>query len=117
MNYFIILLVMLSVLFVDPFSANAGASFRCGGRIIDVGQSQDFVLNKCGQPTNIDKRSERLATNFRHRYPENHEGYNYIINENQIEIWTYNLGATQFVRYLTFKNGKLVKIKTGDYGY
>ncbi len=116
MNFFIIFIIMLSVIIAGPSSAS-GASFRCGGRIIDVGQPRDFVLNKCGQPTNIEEKTERLATNFRHRYPEDHEGYNYIINENQIEIWTYNLGATQFIRYLTFKNGKLIKIKTGDYGY
>ena len=117
MNYLIALLIMLSLVFVAPFPANAGASFRCGGRIIDVGQSRDFVLHKCGQPTNIEERAERLATNFVQRYPENHETYNYIINENQIEVWTYNLGPTQFVRYLTFRNGKLVNMKTGDYGY
>ena len=117
MNYLIALLVMLSLLFVAPFPVNAAASFRCGGRIIDVGQSRDFVFHKCGQPTNIEERTERLATNFIQRYPENHEMYNYTINENQIEVWTYNLGPTQFVRYLTFKNGKLVDMKTGDYGY
>ncbi len=58
-----------------------------------------------------------MATNFRTRYPEDQEGYNYIINENQIEVWTYNLGRTQFIRYLTFRNGTLVDIKTGGYGY
>jgi hypothetical protein len=117
MNYLIALLIMLSLLFVAPFPVNAAASFRCGGRIIDVGQSRDFVFHKCGQPTNIEERTERFGTNFIQRYPEDHERYNYIINKNQIEVWTYNLGPTQFVRYLTFKNGKLIDIKTGDYGY
>ena len=32
-------------------------------------------------------------------------------------FWDGVLGPTQFVRYLTFKNGKLVDMKTGDYGY
>ena len=117
MNFFIVFFIMLSVIIAAPSSANGGASFRCSGRIIDVGQSKDYVLNKCGQPSNIDEKTEKLARNFRHRYPESHEEYSYIINENQIEIWTYNLGATKFVRYLTFRNGKLVAIKTGGYGY
>ena len=91
MNYLIALLVMLSLLFVAPFPADAAASFRCGGRIIDVGQSRDFVFHKCGQPTNIEERTGRLATNFIQRYPEDHERYNYMINKNQIEVWTYNL--------------------------
>ena len=116
MNYLSIL-GMLLLLCASPFSADAGGSFRCGGRIIDKGQSRDFVLHKCGEPSNVEERTERLATNFRSRYPENHEGYNYIVKENQIEVWTYNPGPTQFIRYLTFRNGKLVDIKTGGYGY
>ena len=50
-------------------------------------------------------------------YPESHEEFNYILEEVQIEVWTYNLGSTQFIRYLTFKNGKLVDIRSGGYGY
>jgi hypothetical protein len=106
-----------SLIFAGPFSAIGGSGFRCGGRIIDVGNMQDYVLHQCGHPSNIEERTEKLASNFRARYPEDQEGYNYIINENQIEIWTYNLGRTQFIRYLTFRNGKLVAIKTGGYGY
>ena len=34
-----------------------------------------------------------------------------------IEEWTYNLGPTRFIRYLIFENGRLVDIKTGDYGF
>jgi hypothetical protein len=109
--------IFLFLIFADPFSAMCGSGFRCGGRIIDVGNMQDYVMHQCGQPSNIEERTERLAANFRTRYPENQEGYNYIINENQIEVWTYNLGRTQFVRYLTFRNGKLIEIKTGGYGY
>jgi len=34
-----------------------------------------------------------------------------------IEEWEYNFGATQFIRYLRFENGRLREITTGDYGY
>jgi len=112
-SVFIVFLLILAA----PFSAMGGSGFRCGGRIIDIGNMQDYVLHQCGQPSNIEERTEKLASNFRTRYPEDQEGYNYIINENQIEVWTYNLGRTQFIRYLTFRNGKLVAIKTGGYGY
>jgi hypothetical protein len=109
--------IFFFLIFAGPFSAVGGSGFRCGGRIIDVGNMRDYVLHQCGQPSNIDEKTERLATGFRSRYPENQEGYNYIINENRIEVWTYNLGPTQFIRYLTFRNGKLIDIKTGGYGY
>jgi hypothetical protein len=110
-------LILLILVCLSPISAFGGAGFRCGGRIIDVGNTRDYVLHQCGEPSNKEERTERLATNFRTRYPEDLEGYNYILNENRIEVWTYNLGPTQFIRYLTFRNGKLIKIKTGDYGY
>jgi len=34
-----------------------------------------------------------------------------------VEEWEYNLGPGRFIRYLTFENGRLIKITTGDYGY
>ncbi len=82
-----------------------------------MGDTKDYVLHQCGEPSHIEERTERWANNYRTNYPEDLEGYNYIINENQIEVWTYNLGPTQFIRYLTFRNNKLIDIKTGDYGY
>lgn len=33
------------------------------------------------------------------------------------ERYLYNLGGTRFLRYLTFENGSLVKIDTGEYGF
>jgi len=117
MRFFISIGILFFLIVAGPFSATGGSGFRCGGRIIDVGNMRDYVLHQCGQPSNIEERTERLATNFKARYPEDQEGYNYTINENRIEIWTYNLGRTQFIRYLTFRNGKLIDIKTGGYGY
>ena len=34
-----------------------------------------------------------------------------------VEEWEYNLGPGRFIRYLTFENGRLIKITIGDYGY
>ena len=34
-----------------------------------------------------------------------------------VEEWTYNLGPNRFTRILTFRNNKLVDIRTGGYGY
>ena len=115
--HFFFAAILFPLIFAGPFSAIAGSDFRCSGRIIEVRQTRDYVRQKCGPPNNIEERTENLARAFNHSYPENHEGYNYIINENKIEVWTYNLGPTQFVRYLTFRNGALIDIRTGGYGY
>lgn len=117
MFFVFLILLFLSLIFAGSFSALAGADFRCSGRIIGVGNTQDYVLDKCGEPTSIEERTGSSVRGFRQRYPESHEELNYIIRERQIEVWTYNLGSTQFIRYLTFKNGKLVRIRTGGYGY
>ncbi len=113
------LFVPLLSLFISlllPYFAIGGSGFRCGGRIIDVGNTQDYVRDNCGEPTSTEERTEMVATRFRSSYPESHEALNYVIRENKIEVWTYNLGSTQFIRYLTFKNRKLIDIQTGGYG-
>lgn len=117
MHFVFLTLLLFLLIFAGSFSALAGSDLRCSGRIISVGNTRDYVLDKCGEPTSIEKRTERSARGFRHRYPESHEELNYVIREIQIEVWTYNLGSTQFIRYLTFRNGKLIAIRTGDYGY
>ena len=116
-HFVLLTLLFLLLIFAGNFSALAGSDLRCSGRIISVGNTQDYVLDKCGEPTSVKERTERLATGFRQRYPESHEELNYVITERTIEVWTYNLGSTQFIRYLTFRNGKLIAIRTGDYGY
>ena len=35
----------------------------------------------------------------------------------QQSIWTYNFGSTRFLYYLTFQEGKLIDITTGEYGH
>ncbi len=34
-----------------------------------------------------------------------------------VEEWTYNFGPDKFIRIFTFRNGKLVDIRTDGYGY
>ena len=117
MHLVFLTLLFLLLIFAGSFSAFAESDFRCSRKIISVGNTQDYVLDKCGEPTSIEERTGELAWGFRHRYPESHEELNHVIREIQIEVWTYNLGSTQFIRYLTFRNGKLVRIRTGGYGY
>lgn len=66
MRFVFISLLFLSLLFAGSFSALAGSDFRCGGRIISVGNTRDYVLDKYGEPTSIEERTEGLAGEFRH---------------------------------------------------
>jgi hypothetical protein len=40
----------------------------------------------------------------------------YILVPMQQNIWFYNFGSTRFLYDLTFQEGKLIDITTGDYG-
>ena len=62
------------------------------------------VRKKCGPPTEASQRQER-------------KGWGYVLETVEIEEWTYNLGSTSFMVYLTFENGRLTRIESGEYGY
>jgi len=63
-------------------------AFRIGDRTFDV-------LTRCGEPVYRDLRRGQAT----------------------IEVWTYDFGPHTFVRFLEFQGGKLVRIRTGSYGY
>jgi len=79
--------------------------FRCGSRIITIGDYRYDVLRKCGEPSHMEVWQEvRFIRDFGEE-PVTVEG------------WEYNLGSTNFIRYLRFENGRLIRITVGDYGY
>ena len=65
------------------------SSFNCEDGIVEIGDTKYQVLEKCGEPT--------MRTD----------------NGNK---WVYDLGSTQFVRYITFTDDKVHRIQHGDYG-
>lgn len=117
-------LASLAVLVVVS-TAGAG-DFRCGTRLVSEGDTKFEVLEKCGQPDFVDVRHEsRIKRDFFERSferrdlddPERYRFPLFVVEDVEIEEWTYNLGSQRFIRYLTFENGRLVDIKVGDYGY
>lgn len=83
-------------------------AFRCGDRIVSIGDSKAEVVLRCGEPASKDGRTEEIIEKSdidrKHR------------TRISIEEWTYNFGPDKFIRIYQFKNGKLVDIRTGDYG-
>jgi hypothetical protein len=79
--------------------------YRCpGGSLISIHDRISEVSRKCGPPTVVGRRQE-----LRNR--------GYALENIEIEEWTYNYGPTSFMIYLTFENGKLTRIESGEYGY
>ncbi|BCR03899.1 hypothetical protein DESUT3_09680 [Desulfuromonas versatilis] len=100
------------VLALSLAGGGSAAAMRCGNDLVLVGERKLEVLKSCGEPDFVDtweeRRRERIYY-FGHWYPD----YRLVV----VEEWTYNFGPSLFMRTLTFENGRLVEIETGDYGF
>jgi hypothetical protein len=72
-------------------------SLRCGVHLVETGESAENVESRCGAPTRKAPLRGRRGRVFG-------------------EVWTYDRGGTEFVRFLVFIAGKLQSIETGGYG-
>ena len=115
--------IILGLVILIFFNALPAHAFRCGTRLISVGDSKFRVLSQCGDPTHIEVwEEERIFRDFhtpKYSDSENQHGRESFIVKQYVTIerWTYNLGALKFIRHLTFENGSLVRIATGEHGY
>jgi len=123
----IILFVLAMIFLAGALQVPAlGNDWRCDGKIVSTGDRLFEVLARCGEPTFRTVRYEKRIRRdlLRELFPP--DGYResekyreplYVEELVEIEEWMYNRGSTQFLRFLTFENGILVQIETGDYGY
>ena len=73
-------------------------SLRCGGNLIDIGDSKSRVAYLCGQPVTKDIVG-------RTQVPESRRGVEFIV-----ERWTYDT-SSQYFTILTFKGDRLVRME------
>jgi hypothetical protein len=76
---------------------------------IKIGARKPEVIVKCGRPSFVDTFEEE-------HLKKTETGGLFRFNVN-IDQWTYDFGPNQFMRVLTFENGKLVGIAEDDYGF
>jgi hypothetical protein len=91
------------------FSPGATPGGDCDTGTMSVGDTKFEVLMRCGEPAYRSTREEEISdpiNRFRRRT-------RLVV----IEEWTYNFGPLRFVKILTFRNGRLADIATGDWGY
>ncbi len=112
---------MLAVL----LSANVvqGASLRCGNRIVSRGDPIPEVWAKCGEAQHVRFWQEvRIKRDFYDLFAPDFD-YRprraplYAVEYVALEEWTYNFGSQRFLYYLTFENGVLRQIVSGNYGH
>ena len=85
--------------------ATTSDTFRCpNGAIIAISDRLSTAIVRCDAPTVITRRTLTRGLPF---------GYYETVD---LEEWTYNLGPSSFIYYLTFENGFLQRIESGTYG-
>jgi hypothetical protein len=105
--------VILAVLAIlsEAMASSADPSFFCdqSNRLVRIGDSEADVVLKCGYPTWAEQRQEEffmMVTDDMAR-----------LLPNPTDWWTYNFGPNRFMQTLKFRNGRLVAIQEGDFGY
>ena len=120
MKKLILILMVLYVIYPSTLLF-AASSFRCGGKIISVGDTKEEILTKCGEPTKIEtgkipyvkgKRIGSLDATITPEYEEvvgdpfgGKPGY---------EVWHYNCGKNEFSVNITINTDsqKIANIET-----
>lgn len=114
----LVVFALLLFFFLAPIHAFA---FRCGSRLVSIGETKADVLNKCGTPNWEDSWQEkRVQKTYDTTYPTNGSyPRSSVVTVVYVTIdeWTYNFGPSYFMRTLRFENNRLVDIRSGDYGF
>lgn len=107
-------------LLISTTSAQAD-SMSCNSRIVSSGDTAYQVRSVCGEPDAANRRVEYRTV----RQPgacividgkprcESRE----ITVEVVVDEWTYDFGKNRFIQYLTFEQGRLLRVDSGGYGH
>lgn len=108
-------LLLSALLLLLPFAAQA-SSLRCGSKIVSEGSSMVEAVRKCGVPVSKTVRTEVETTKVKEK-----DDHLEVSQEKSvvrtIEEWTYNFGPNHFLQTVTFVDGKLRDVRSGDYGF
>jgi len=106
--------VATAVVVMLVVTIGSALALDCHGRLVVIGASPWEVKERCGEPTAIEDVMKHIP---QRAYDLISQTSLYILVPVQQSIWTYNFGSTRLLYYLTFQEGKLIDITTGDYGY
>jgi hypothetical protein len=82
----------------------AADTFRCGSKLIRVGDAQSYVQGKCGEPTSKETITEEIRAVGR-------LGGTNVVGTASRDIWRYRKSSRQFAAVLTFEGGVLKKLE------
>lgn len=94
---------LAALLLVAALPILAEASIRCGGSLVQRGDSSFDLLAICGEPTLREPVRFGLLADGR--------------SSVAVERWYYNRGPRRLVRIVDISNGRVQRIDSGGYGY
>jgi hypothetical protein len=86
---------------------------RCSPNSFREDESAYELLARCGDPAVRDVREESRTESVRTARAEEDSVTRYL----STEVWTYDLGPKQFIRFVFIEDGRVVRLETGGYGY
>jgi hypothetical protein len=105
--------------FPDTARADTDSGFRCGGRLIGLGDHAYDVQKKCGEPEAITQKLEKRKVKNKVRRWTNGVAQD-LTEEREVEVtideWVYDFGPHRFVRYVSFEDNRVVNIRSGERG-
>ena len=90
-------------------TTSTAMAFRCGTKLISVGDTKLRVLGHCGEPDSIDV--EEVRTDKRYNKWGKTESTRII------EVWLYNRGPYKFMAELFFSGNRLLRIEERKRGF
>ncbi len=112
------ILVSIITLFLLLTPSLSYGGFRCGKKLITIGDNKLEVLAKCGEPDL--KEIEVVSTDSswgEHMDWKQRRTGKIRSSTKVIETWIYNMGAHRFMKILRFEGSKVISIDEGDYGF
>ncbi len=86
---------------------------RCDVGMLHEGDRKLDVLARCGEPAIAEAWDEARGT-----FAAADPGWTTVQAVTvRVEVWTYDLGPSQFVRFVRMENGQVTSVTTGTYGY
>ncbi|RKH17928.1 DUF2845 domain-containing protein [Corallococcus sp. CA047B] len=91
------------------------SSLRCDNKLVSEGASTDDALIKCGEPMSRRTRTEYASTRYKQK-TAHEEVSTEVGRSSTIEEWTYNFGPHRLMQVAIFRDGRLVDVRSGNYG-
>lgn len=114
-------ILAISLLIALFFCDSTALAFRCGRKIVTLGDTTLEVLNKCGDPTSREVVRTEVRGGYLGLTDETEEDLSverryYKEVYVKVERWHYDFGPHKFMKILTFRGGVLTRIKRVGYG-